>query len=221
MNQAMLTSKIIDIIHFLYGTEHAAPVLAQLERLLKQYTVSQPPGDSWLTEKDIFLITYANSVCEKNRPGLESFRRFYEDYLQEIIRIVHFLPFFPWTSDDGFSVMDYRKIDPGLGDWDDVRSLAKKVDLCFDFVLNHCSSQSDYFQGFLADDPHYKNFFITEEPEADYSTVLRPRTSPLFHEFDSASGPRKVWTTFSRDQVDLNFQNPAVLLEMIDLLLFL
>jgi len=107
-----------------------------------------------------------------------------------------------------------------LGDWGDIAALAGHVDICFDLVLNHCSQSSRYFQGFLLGDPRYRDFFIAVDPDTDTSSVLRPRTLPLLHEFDTAEGAKWVWTTFSRDQVDFNFQNSDVLMEMLDVLLF-
>jgi sucrose phosphorylase len=89
-----------------------------------------------------------------------------------------------------------------------------------DAVINHISRESEWFQGYLNGDPKYQNYFITVDSSWDLSKVVRPRTSPLLTEVETVNGPKKVWTTFSADQIDLNYANPAVLLEILDLLLF-
>ena len=136
-----------------------------------------------------------------------------------MISSIHILPFFPWSSDDGFSVKDYRQVDASLGDWSDVEHLAGSFRLMVDGVINHISARSDWFQAFLRDEPPYRDYFITVEGNPDLSTVIRPRTLPLLTEFLTTTGPRKVWTTFSADQADLDFHNPRVLLDILDVLL--
>src|SRR5690606_5053831 len=122
-------------------------------------------------------------------------------------------------SDDGFSVSDYRTIDPHLGTWDDVTALGEHVDLMFDLVLNHCSRSHEWFLKFLAGEEPYRGYFITVDPRNDLAQVTRPRSHPLLTPFETAEGVRHVWTTFSDDQVDLNFASPDVLLEMLEVLL--
>jgi sucrose phosphorylase len=90
----------------------------------------------------------------------------------------------------------------------------------FDAVINHISTQSQWFRAFLNDDPKYREYFIIVEGNPDLSQVIRPRVSPLLTPFTTPSGEKMVWTTFSADQVDLNFKNPDVLLEVIDILIF-
>ncbi|MBE0680929.1 MAG: sugar phosphorylase, partial [Anaerolineales bacterium] len=144
---------------------------------------------------------------------------FCRQYVSDIVSGIHILPFYPWTSDDGFSVVDYRKVDSALGDWEDISSMQSHFRLMFDGVINHISSQSEWFKGFLRDDPRYRDYFITIEGEPNLSQVVRPRALPLLTTFNTPSGEKQVWTTFSEDQVDLNFKNPEVLLEILDILL--
>jgi sucrose phosphorylase len=127
---------------------------------------------------------------------------------------------FPPSSDDGFSVIDYRAVNPAFGSWNDVSDLGRSFRLMFDAVINHVSVHHEWFLAFLKDDPKYQDYFIVVDGNPDLSQVVRPRTLPLLTKFETPSGPRQVWTTFSADQVDLNFQNPDVLLEIIDTLLF-
>ncbi len=90
----------------------------------------------------------------------------------------------------------------------------------FDLVLNHCSQESQWFQDYLEGTKPYDGYFIETTPDTDISGVTRPRSLPLLTEFDTQGGKKHVWTTFSDDQVDLNFANPEVLREMLDVLLF-
>jgi sucrose phosphorylase len=158
-------------------------------------------------------------VQSPNEKPLQTLGIFCKQYLTGIIGGIHILPFYPWTSDDGFSVTDYRKVDSNLGDWNDVSSMQNNFRLMFDGVINHISSKSDWFNEFLQDNPHYRDFFITVEGSPDLSQVVRPRALPLLTNFNTLSGEKQVWTTFSDDQIDLNFKNPEVLLEILDILL--
>ncbi len=209
---------IQDQLTFLYGGTISARLLEQTQSLLNQYRTRIKPRNGILTERDSMLITYGDQVQAPNQKPLQTLKSFCDTYLTNIVSSIHILPFYPWTSDDGFSVVDYRQTDSNLGSWDDVSSM-KNFRLMFDGVINHISSQSDWFQKFLQDDLHYKNYFITIEGDPDLSQVVRPRALPLLTSFQTPSGEKKIWTTFSADQIDLNFKNPEVLLEILDILL--
>ncbi|MCQ3939347.1 MAG: sugar phosphorylase [Chloroflexi bacterium] len=203
---------------FLYGENVTARLLERIQNLLDGYRARIQLRDGGLSERDSLLITYGDQVQSPNEKPLRTLKKFCDRYLTGVVSGIHLLPFYPWTSDDGFSVVDYRRIDPALGDWDDVSSM-RNFRLMFDGVINHISSQSEWFQKFLQDDPRYRGYFIVVEGEPDLSQVVRPRALPLLTPFQTASGEKKVWTTFSADQVDLNFKNPEVLLEILDILL--
>ncbi len=171
------------------------------------------------SQRDVMLITYADQLRTPGQSALRTLDQFLNrSALDRLINRVHLLPFYPYSSDDGFSVIDYRSVDPGVGTWADVDTLAERMQLTFDLVLNHISSQSEWFQKYLAGDPKWSEFFIEQSADADLSSVTRPRSSPLLTPYSTANGPRHVWTTFSADQIDLNFANPQVLLEIIDIL---
>ena len=215
----------MDIINALLDEIYAGsfPVAAR-ERLLSHIraardSVKIPRKPRW-DEKDIVLITYADQLREPDVPTLATFSRFYQQHLQGTFSLVHLLPFFPYSSDDGFSVIDYHQVNPLCGDWQHVAALHTHTRLMFDFVCNHMSAHSRWFHHFLAQDPGWDDFFISMPPATDLSGVTRPRTSPLLTPFDMADGvTRYIWTTFSADQIDLNFANPEVLIRMIDVLL--
>ena len=171
------------------------------------------------SQDDILLITYGDSIRTSNEKPLVTLLKFLET-LQDTITGVHILPFCPYSSDDGFSVIDYLEIDPQLGSWQDVENIAEKFDLMADLVLNHISSKSEWFQQYQQGIKPGCDYFIEADPSTDLSQVVRPRSSPLLVKIDTPKGKKHVWATFSADQIDLDFSNPDVLLEMIKIILF-
>ena len=216
--------RILDHLHFLYPND-AEALWERLQARLEAFRAAHPelramiPPEERLTERDAILITYGDQITEPGKPPLGTLAEVLTRYAEGLISGVHILPFFPYSSDDGFSVIDYTTVHPDWGAWDDVERIGAHFRLMFDLVVNHISRQSDWFQGFLAGDPHYDDFFITVEPGADLSDVVRPRAKPLLTPVETAEGEKLVWTTFSPDQIDLNFANPEVLLRIIDVLL--
>ncbi|MEW6304105.1 MAG: sugar phosphorylase [Verrucomicrobiota bacterium] len=207
----------------LYGKEAAPRITETLRALIRHHTPAQPAaprGETLpLSEREALLIAYGDQLREPGEPPLRTLARFCERRLRGVVSGVHLLPFYPYTSDDGFSVTDHFRIDPELGGWADVRRLGKSFDLMFDAVFNHMSAQSEWFHRFLAGDPEFADFFVTVEGNPNLSQVVRPRALPLLTRFHGASGEKQVWTTFSADQVDLNFRNPSVLVKILEALL--
>lgn len=213
-----VASTLRDQLAFLYGPERADGVLAELMTILES-RAAQPTDRHSFSERDVALITYGDIVRSPGEPPLATLGSFLFPHIARVINTVHILPFYPYSSDDGFSVIDYRQVDPDLGAWSDIARLGETFRLMFDAVVNHVSAQSDWFEAFLRDDPDLRDYFTVVVDDFDTSAVFRPRELPLLTEFETTAGPRKVWTTFSADQIDLNFANPAVLLEVVDTLL--
>lgn len=220
-------SRLLDCLTFLYGVERAPALLERLRTILRQFRQRNPqfsaeegalPQDR-LTEQDIVLITYGDQVIEPGQPPLQTLAGVLERYVKGVVNGVHLLPFFPYSSDDGFSVVDYTAVNPELGTWVDIARLSRNFRLMFDAVINHVSAQSCWFQEFLDSNPQFADFFIVVEEGTDLSRVVRPRALPLLTPVQTADGERLVWTTFSSDQIDLNYANPDVLLKMIEILL--
>jgi glucosylglycerate phosphorylase len=223
---ATVSDRLRDYLAFMYGTGQGVATWAKLRERLLRFAAEHPAlrGErpmraEGLRARDAMLITYGDQVHEAGRAPLATLDAWLAGHLGDDISSVHLLPFYPYTSDDGFSIVDYSVVDPALGDWDDIGRLAKSYRLMFDAVINHVSAHSAWFEAFLAGDERYANWFITVDQPADLSTVTRPRTHPLLTTFETARGPRPVWTTFSTDQIDLNFGNPEVLLAIVDVLL--
>ena len=220
-----MKQRIYDHLVFLYGEEQAVAVADRLGILLAEFASRHPDlaaertGER-ISERDSILIIYGDMVQEEGVAPLQSLADFLSGTVSGTVSTVHILPFYPYSSDDGFSVIDYKEVDPQLGDWPDVVHIGRAFRLMFDAVVNHISVQSDWFSGFLQDDPRYRNYFTVVEPGADLSQVFRPRALPLLTEVETVVGPKQVWTTFSADQVDLNYAESEILLEVIDTLLF-
>lgn len=169
-------------------------------------------------EKDIVTITYGDSIRKGDEYSLETLHNFLRGYLSEAINAVHILPFYPFSSDDGFSVINYSEVNQSLGGWENISAIAEDFKLMADLVINHCSSRSLWFDNFKQRKHPGLDYFVEGDPEADLSSVVRPRTSPLLRKTDTLDGERYVWCTFSHDQVDLDFQNPGVLLEFVKII---
>jgi glycosidase len=212
---------LLSHLTFLYGEDAAQDAFEGLSDMMARYSSQIPaPASAGLSQHDAILITYGDQVRQPGVPPLQALARFCEDHLQGVVSGVHILPFYPYSSDDGFSVVDYRQVDPALGAWEDVHHLGRHFRLMFDAVINHVSAHSVWFQAFLRGQRPYKDYFIVVEGQPDLSQVVRPRALPLLTRFPAVSGEKAVWTTFSADQIDLNYQNPQVLLEVLETLLF-
>ncbi|WP_261131591.1 alpha-amylase family glycosyl hydrolase [Bacillus sp. Marseille-Q3570] len=219
MNREELLQQLEEKIRFIYGSDYKPEYVEQIESLLKKWEGQDWPEAEKPSEETVYLITYGDSIYEEGKPTLETLHGFLKEKAKGIISDVHLLPMFPYTSDDGFSVTDYREINPKLGDWSEIEGMSKDFRLMFDFVANHISQSSRWFQGYLQEDPNYKEYFVPHDPDFDASQVVRPRTSPLFHEYEGKNGTKTAWTTFSKDQVDVNVAHFPVLVDLTDILL--
>lgn len=209
-------------LHYIYP-EHDTALLAQeLIDIMGLDANCEKPlvHESIWSENDVFMITYGDSIRKEGEAPLKTLQHFYSEQLSDVINSVHILPFFPYSSDDGFSVIDYLQVNDDLGDWEDIEAIASQCNLMSDMVINHCSSRSRWFDNFKQRKDPGKDYFFEAQPEDDLSNVVRPRTSPLLREVETLDGKRYVWCTFSHDQVDLNFANPTVLLEMVRIIRF-
>ena len=219
------SEQIRDHLSFVYGPALAPTIYEEIQRRLETFRQRHPEltvataAAQRLTETDSVLITYGDQIQSADASALQNLAKFLNEHLKNVVSAVHILPFYPYSSDDGFSVIDYTAVDPALGSWADVGLIKDNFRLMVDAVINHISAKSDWFQAFLRGDPAYQAYFISQAPNTDLSSVTRPRTHPLLTPFDTATGAQHIWTTFSADQIDLNYANPQVLLEIIDVLL--
>ncbi|MBP3038205.1 sugar phosphorylase [Bacillaceae bacterium Marseille-Q3522] len=219
MNKQILLASVEKKLQKIYKEEYQACFIQDFEVLIDRWMKQEWGTNEPITERNVYLITYADSIFEKGKPTLESLHHFLKKEAINTITDIHLLPMFPYTSDDGFSVVDYRMINPPFGTWKDIDKLSEDFRLMFDFVANHLSKSSEWFQGFINGDKKYHHYFIPKDSKFDTTNVVRPRTSPLFHSYEGNGQTKTVWTTFSEDQVDLNYHHFPVLLKMTDILL--
>ncbi|TWT89059.1 Sucrose phosphorylase [Pseudobythopirellula maris] len=223
-NLADLVAPLRRRLATVYG-DRAESALAALEaefaELLSSEPLPEPPSGSRWNERDVVLITYADQLRDETSGAtpLVALREWLvaQGY-DELLSTVHLLPFCPYSSDDGFSVIDYLEVDPDAGSWDDIAALGEPFDLMFDLVLNHISQHSTWYQAYLKGEEPYTRFFVEADPTADYSQVVRPRSLPLLTPAEVNGETRHVWTTFSDDQIDLNYEEPLVLARMLRIL---
>jgi sucrose phosphorylase len=229
-----LKRRILGRLAFLYGEERLEEIYREVERIMRvHYAYATPeliemekgfePSQRF-TQRDVVLITYGDLILSEHRTPLQTLADFAEVFFHGIITTLHILPFFPYSSDRGFSVISYDEVDPRLGTWDEIAELACSFKLMFDGVLNHISSKSEYFQRYLDGNPDFQDAFIAfstsgEIDEERIKLILRPRTSSLLTEFPTINGSRFLWTTFSADQIDLNYKNSKVLFRILEFLL--
>ena len=226
--------KIMEKLEFLYGKEEAERSFQDVERIMKVHYAYKPPEmieqergfdpSERFSEKDVILITYGDLIRGDDQLPLEVLADFADRYLKGGINTLHILPFFPYSSDRGFSIIDFEEVDPRLGTWENIEALKVHSRLMFDGVFNHISSKSRWFQEFLDANPEYQDFFTTFSTRGAISEdhlklIVRPRVSELLTPVSTLDGKQSVWTTFSPDQIDLNFKNPKVLLKMAEILL--
>ncbi|MCB1734180.1 MAG: DUF3459 domain-containing protein [Gammaproteobacteria bacterium] len=217
-------ARLVEHLERIYGESRAVGVadslVERISRWRRRYKPRKLPVSEacWDQAKSV-LITYGDSIQQSGEPPLQTLHRFLDAHLRGVVDTIHILPFFPYSSDDGFSVIDYREVNPHLGDWPDIAAINDGFDLMVDLVINHCSSQSLWFFDYVADVAPYNDYFIEADPSDALSLVTRPRSSTLLKEVRTHRGLKHLWATFSHDQIDLNFANPSVLLEMLDVML--
>ncbi|MFW9905101.1 MAG: alpha-amylase family glycosyl hydrolase [Candidatus Thorarchaeota archaeon] len=265
-----LKSDIIQKSKILYGNR-AQSIFDELVTILESYNqllaLNMMKNDFNLEKKkkfdfkDIILNIYADSIQGRYGTPLQKLYSFTEAYIHDIINGVHILPFFPWDTDRGFSVLNYYEVDQRNGSWEDFTSLKNLYDiLMIDCVINHASINNPLVQKALIGNLEYQDFVITykeeEKPTQDeLLKITRARPTPVltrYYVLASKEGKRWVtfniplqgieskkvriedtgwvWTTFSRPkspdgvvmtrQVDLNYSNPKVFLEMVRIILF-
>lgn len=219
MNRVELSNLLIDKIKFVYADNYKKEYEDEINNLINHWEKESFDKAEEVSEKNVYLITYGDSIYEEKVPTIKTLNKFLKETVEDTITDVHILPMFTYTSDDGFSVVDYMEIDEKLGDWNDIKNFSKDYRLMYDFVANHISKSSSWFKAYLNNDKKYEEYFIKEDKNFDTKNVVRPRTSPLFHEYEGKDSVKTAWTTFSEDQIDINIKHFPVLIEMTNIIL--
>lgn len=213
--------KVKNLLIKIYGEQTGSHALERIAPIVEKYAVQKRKKKTYFSQEDVVLITYGDSLQKEGEPPLATLHAFANQYLKGAVSNIHFLPFFPYSSDDGFSVMDFYQIDPALGTWQEVAAIGQDFELMFDYVVNHFSSKGRWFQNYLEGQTGFEEFAIEMDPAIDLAMVTRPRALPLLSEYKKSDGKTAhLWTTFSADQIDFNFKSLDVLAKMIDVLLF-
>lgn len=224
-----------DDVYGLYTEEQFEDIIPELLSLAEWLAANNSScfsssGAPRFSESDVLCISYIDHIADDGREvAARRLVSFFNDNLSGLYSHLHVLPHFPSPiihpdvsgassrADGGFEIMNYR-MDEKYGDPDDLQEM--NAALVMDFVINHISSKSEWFQKFLNDDPEYKDFFVQipedQLEELDISEVFRPRPHyPVFSFSGEGSVTKHVWCTFSSTQVDLEIRNPRVFTEII------
>lgn len=224
MNQLTAYNELVlrleEHLNIIYPNTNSSELICNI---LEVFNINEPckkirPYSNHWSENDIMLITYGDSIKDESKQPLKTLYNFLQSYLEETINWVHILPFFPYSSDDGFAVIDYLKVNDSLGNWDDIRRINQSYKVMADLVVNHISSRSQWFENFKANKSPGKDYFIEVNENFDITQVVRPRTTPLLKTVQTLTDKKNVWCTFSHDQIDLNFRNPDVLIEILKII---
>lgn len=218
----MFSSHVKPLLSKVYPPEVVETLIEKLHALLEPF-LQQSSRENWRkwSHENILLITYGDSlVSQDERSPLAVLADFLESRLQDVITGVHILPFFPYTSDDGFAIKDYLMVNPELGNWEDIKRISQNFNLMVDLVINHVSGDHPWVKQFQAGERPGRDYLIEVDPDAEgLSDVVRPRSSSLLTALETVDGTKHVWSTFSADQIDLDFSNPDVLLEYVKIIL--
>ena len=212
---------IISILNRIYGGKNGKLAFEKIFPLIERFPAVKRKKQVYFSHQDTALITYGDTLNKRDEFPLNTLYKFVNKYFKDIFSTIHILPFCPFSSDDGFSVIDFLSVNSEFGSWDDIKVLGNDFKLMFDFVLNHVSAKSNWFEKYLKEEVGFKDLAIEVDPATDLSLIVRPRTIPIMTEFIKSSGESVyVWTTFSADQIDLNYRSLDVLKRMIEVLLF-
>jgi glycosidase len=213
--------RVKELLSEIYGAQTGQAAFERLQPIIEKFVGSNRKKAEFFSEQDVVLITYGDTLQKQGQAPLATLHEFAANYLKGAISTIHFLPFFPYSSDDGFSVMDFFQINPQLGSWENVNAIGRDFQLMFDYVVNHFSSKSQWFDHYLSDKEGFEDFAIEVDPTLDLSGVTRPRSLPLLSEYQKKNGQTvHLWTTFSADQIDFNFASLNVLAKMTEVLLY-
>lgn len=179
----------------------------------KEYTFSFLLAKIYMQNK-IILITYADSLGK----NLNELEEILENHFKDAIGGIHILPFFPSSADRGFAPICYKQVDPEFGNFDDLVKLSKHYDLTYDFMVNHISKNSEYFNDFKEKKElsKYKDFFIRykdfwqdgEPTQEQIDKIYKRKPRAPYIEIIFADGStEKLWCTFCDEQIDLNIQS--------------
>ena len=193
----------------------------QIIQIIKKFNQNNSKKKLTISEKTSLVICYGDNINSNQKNSIQVFQNFFKKNLNKYFNAIHFLPFYPSSSDSGFAVKDHYKIERRIGSWSDIKKISKSSHVMADIVINHSSARGLWFKNFLKKKRPGKDYFLTVNSKFNTSKVVRPRDHKLLKKIDIFGKSDYLWRTFSADQIDLNFKNPSVLLRFIKIMVHL
>ena len=193
----------------------------QILQIIKKFNQNNLKKKLPIPEKTSLVICYGDNINSNQKSSIQVFRNFFKKNLKKYFNAIHFLPFYPSSSDSGFAVKDHYKIEKRIGSWSDIKKISKSSHVMADIVINHSSARGLWFKNFLKKKRPGKDYFLTVNSKFNTSKVVRPRDHKLLKKINIFKKSEYLWRTFSDDQIDLDFKNPSVLLRFIKIMVHL
>ena len=217
--------KIISILKKIYRqilTKQNIDLLKnEIVQLIEDFNKKNQVNKINISEKTSLVISYGDNIYSSQSSSMKIFQKFFQKNLEKLFDTIHFLPFYPSSSDSGFAVKDHYQIDKKIGNWSDLKKISKSKKIMADVVINHASARGLWFKNFLKRKKPGKDYFLTVNSKFNTSKVVRPRDHKLLKKIKIFEKNDYLWRTFSPDQIDLNFKNPSVLLRFIKIIIHL
>ncbi|OYV41373.1 MAG: maltose alpha-D-glucosyltransferase [Rhodospirillales bacterium 20-64-7] len=193
--------------------------------------IAAPDDPLWYKDAVIYQV-HIKSFFDSNNDGVGDFPGLIEklDYIAQLgVNAIWLLPFYPSPRrDDGYDIADYRNVHPEYGTMADVKRFiheAHKRDIrvITELVVNHTSDQHPWFQRARAAKPGsaHRDFYVWSDNEQKYSgtRIIFVDTEKSNWTWDETAGAY-YWHRFFSHQPDLNFDNPRVLKEVLNIMRF-
>ncbi len=220
-DQKNIRSKLDNIYKIFLSKKDIDYFETEIIQIIKSFNKKKTKKKKNISEKTTLVICYGDSIYSEKRKSLRVFQGFFQKKLKNYFNTIHFLPFYPSSSDSGFAVKDHYKVENKLGSWLDIRNISKSSNIMADMVINHASARGLWFKNFLKKKEPGKDYFLTVDSKFNTSNVVRPRDHKLLKKIKIFKKSDYLWRTFSSDQIDLNFRNPYVLIQFIKIMIHL
>ena len=220
-DQRSIRSKLDNIYKILLSKKDIDYFENEIVQIIKYFNKKNPKKKKKISEKTTLVICYGDSVYSKKKKSIKVFKNFFQKKLKNCFNTIHFLPFYPSSSDSGFAVKDHYEVDKKLGNWLDIKNISNSNSVMADMVINHSSARGLWFKNFLKKKEPGRDYFLTVDSKFNTSKVVRPRDHKLLKKIKIFKKTDYLWRTFSPDQIDLNFKNPSVLIQFIKIMLHL
>ena len=178
--QKKIKLKLKSIYRYHLSVIEISDCCEEIIKIINQFNKKKSKKKKLISEKTSIVICYGDSVFSSSQKHLlKNFQSFFQKKLNKFFDTVHFLPFYPSSSDSGFAVKDHYKIDSRLGNWSDIKKFSKKNDVMADIVINHSSARGLWFKNFLKSKKPGKDYFIKVDSNFDISKVIKDKVRYL------------------------------------------